>query len=225
MGSEMAPHENVEYPPPKVHPLASVLAWSARRISGVQVSWADGVPFDRQCIYFANHTSHLDAVVVWAGLPGTVRRWVRPLAAKEYWEGNRFRRYLASHVFRAVLVRRSPPGSAGSPLAARNLIDQVSDVMGNRSSLIVFPEGTRGDGAEIMPFKSGLYYLALRKPNAYLIPAYLENLNRILPKGELLPVPFLSSLRFGAPLRVETGESKKVFLERAQTALRSMKGG
>jgi 1-acyl-sn-glycerol-3-phosphate acyltransferase len=200
-----------------------VLAWAARRISGVSVSWDDGVRFDRQCIYFANHTSHLDAVVVWAGLPGEVRPWVRPVAAKEYWERSRLRRYLASHVFRAVLVRRGTPESERSALAARNLIHEVVEVMGERGSLIIFPEGTRSDGVDVMPFKSGLYHLALRKPEAPLIPSYLENLNRILPKGELLPVPLLSSLRFGAPLHVEPGETKKAFLDRAHEALRSLK--
>ena len=214
---------SIHLSPPGVHPLASMLAWTARRISGVRVSWDETVPFDRQCIYFANHTSHLDAVVVWAGLPGNVRPWVQPLAAKEYWEGSRLRRYLSSKVFRAVLVSRTPPGREPSAPAARDLIDRIAEAMGERGSLIVFPEGTRGDGADVMPFKSGLYYLALRKPEASLIPSYLENLNRVLPKGELLPVPFLSSLRFGAPLRVEPGESKKDFLDRAQGALRKLK--
>jgi len=49
----------------------------------------------------------------------------------------------------------------------------------------------------------------LRRPDVELVPAYLENMNRILPKGEVLPVPMLSLLTFGKPLQVEPGEEKE----------------
>ena len=50
-------------------------------------------------------------------------------------------------------------------------------------SLVIFPEGTRGSGEEIAPFKSGLFHLARRFPEAELVPVYLDNLARIMPKG------------------------------------------
>ena len=54
------------------------------------------------------------------------------------------------------------------------------------------------------------------------IQATSENLNRILPKGEVLPVPLISSLTFGTPMHVDTNESKEAFLERTRAAVCSL---
>ena len=206
-----------------IHPLASLLAGFARLISGAQVRWLDCAPSPRQRIYFANHTSHLDAVVLWAALPGDVRALTRPVAAQDYWEKGRLRRFLSARVFHAVLINRNPQGSDRSLRAAQAVIDRMVESLGACYSLIVFPEGTRGSGEDMAAFKSGLYHLALRRPDVELVPAYLENLNRILPKGEALPVPLLSSVTFGPPMRLEPNEPKKIFLERAREAVRRLR--
>lgn len=206
-----------------VHPLASLLAVFARLISGVQVRWLDCEPSPRQRIYFANHTSHLDAVVLWAALPGEVRALVRPVAAQDYWEKTGPRRFLSERVFHAILINRNPQGSERTLAAAQGVIEKIVDAMRDHFSLIVFPEGTRGTGEDLAPFKSGLYHLALRKPHVELVPAFMENLSRILPKGEVLPVPVLSTVTFGPPLRLEPGEAKRAFLERAREAVRRLR--
>jgi 1-acyl-sn-glycerol-3-phosphate acyltransferase len=207
----------------EIHPLASLLAGFARWISGVQVRWLDCQPNPRQRIYFANHTSHLDAVVLWASLPPEVRALARPVAAQDYWEKTGVRRFLSMQVFHAVLINRNPQGSERSLAAAQAVIDRMVEALGDRYSLIVFPEGTRGSGEDVAAFKSGLYHLAQRRPEVELVPTYLENLNRILPKGEVLPVPVLSSATFGPPLRLAPGEPKREFLERAREAVRRLK--
>jgi 1-acyl-sn-glycerol-3-phosphate acyltransferase len=206
-----------------VHPLAGIIAAMARAISGVQIRRADGfTEATRQRIYFANHTSHLDFVVLWSALPAEVRARTRPVAAKDYWERG-VRAYLAQRVFRAVLVQRGAATQAASEEktreAGRAAIEQLAEAMGEEESLILFPEGTRGTGESVAPFRSGLYHLAKSKPDAELLPVHLENLNRILPKGEVLPVPLMSMLTFGAPLQVRENESKEEFLERARAAV------
>ena len=204
----------------RAHPLAGVIASLARLITGVQVQWADSQPDPRQAAYFANHSSHLDFVVLWASLPGEIRRLARPVAAQDYWSSG-LRRALAVNVFRAVLVARH---AAGEPAAdPRAAIEHMVEAMGEDQSLILFPEGTRGSGEQVAPFKSGLYYLCQRRPGLRLVPAYLNNLNRILPKGEFLPVPFISKLTFGPAITLEAGESKAVFLERARAAVCRLK--
>jgi 1-acyl-sn-glycerol-3-phosphate acyltransferase len=85
--------------------------------------------------------------------------------------------------------------------------------------LIIFPEGTRGSSGEIGPFKSGLDYLARQRPDVDLVPVHLHNLQRIMPKGEFLPVPQLSCVCFGAPLPRLEGEPKAAFLARAREAV------
>jgi 1-acyl-sn-glycerol-3-phosphate acyltransferase len=211
----------------RIHPLASVLAAVARGISGVQVQWAGCEPDERQRIYFANHTSHLDFVVLWSALPSEIRAKTRPIAAKDYWEESPLRRYFAQNVFNAVLLERGSMAKAKTPEEAhfvgRHLIEEIDAALGTENSLILFPEGTRGTGEKMGPFRSGLYHLAVRRPDVELVPAYLENLNRILPKGEFLPVPMLSLLTFGKPIQVERDEEKEAFLERAREAVASLR--
>jgi 1-acyl-sn-glycerol-3-phosphate acyltransferase len=210
-----------------IHPIASLLAAVARGISGVQVQWAGCEPSERQRIYFANHTSHLDFVVLWSALPPEIRARVRPIAAKDYWEETPLRRYLAQNVFHAVLLERGTTAKAKSPEEAhfvgRHLIEEMDNALGTQDSLILFPEGTRGTGEKMGPFRSGLYHLAVRRPDVELVPAYLDNLNRILPKGEFLPVPMLSLLTFGKPIQLEPNEDKDAFLERAREAVAGLR--
>jgi len=206
--------------------IASILASSARLVSGASVFYLDKPPDEAQRVYFANHTSHLDFVVLWSSLPENVRPLVRPVAGRDYWEKNALRRYLARRVFHAILIDRSRHAVDGestlSIAAARRTIDRLAIDMGERYSIIVFPEGTRGSGEQIAPFKSGLYHLCREKPGLELVPVYLDNMNRILPKGELLPVPMLSRVVFGRPMRLEAAETKPAFLERARSAVREI---
>jgi 1-acyl-sn-glycerol-3-phosphate acyltransferase len=210
-----------------IHPIASLLAAVARGISGVQVQWAGCEPSERQRIYFANHSSHLDFVVLWSALPPEIRARVRPIAAKDYWEETPLRRYLAQNVFHAVLLERGTTAKAKNPEEAhfvgRHLIEEMDNALGTQDSLILFPEGTRGTGEKMGPFRSGLYHLAMRRPDVELVPAYLDNLNRILPKGEFLPVPMLSLLTFGKPIQLEPNEDKDAFLERAREAVAGLR--
>jgi 1-acyl-sn-glycerol-3-phosphate acyltransferase len=210
-----------------IHPVASLLAAVARGISGVQVQWAGCEPDERQRIYFANHSSHLDFVVLWSALPPEIRARTRPIAAKDYWESTPVRKFLANNVFHAVFLDRGNSAKTKANdehhFVGRHLIDEMADALGTEHSLILFPEGTRGTGEKVGPFRSGLYHLAMHRPDVELVPAYLENLNRILPKGEVLPVPMLSLLTFGKPMQVQEGESKDSFLERAHEAVSSLR--
>lgn len=191
----------------------SIIAFILRLLGGAQARWQGCEPIDRQRIYFANHTSHLDAAVLWATLPPDLRKKTRPVGALDYWAGNRLRFWVAEKVFHALLIERRKVTVRQNPLR-----DMLA-ALGAGDSLILFPEGTRSAGLEPRPFKSGLYHLAKRNPQAELVPVYLENLNRILPKGEILPVPLLGSVTIGVPIRLEPEESKEAFLERARRAV------
>jgi 1-acyl-sn-glycerol-3-phosphate acyltransferase len=185
----------------------------ARLLAGGNVRRVGFTPDQRQRIYFANHASHLDFVLVWAALPPLLRAMTRPVAAKDYWDRAGLRRYLGVNVFNAVLVERNPTS------AFSNVMDVLLDGLGDHHSLIIFPEGTRGDGSTIAPFKSGLYRLGKARPDVDLIPAYISNLNRVLPKGEFVPVPMLASVSFGEPMHVAEDEDKSAFLDRARNAI------
>jgi 1-acyl-sn-glycerol-3-phosphate acyltransferase len=203
--------------------IASILAGAAQVLAGSSVRWVGCLPTDGQRVYIANHSSHFDFIVLWSYLPSRLRRLTRPVAARDYWERDMVRRYLAARVFNAVLIDRvATPGTASGQLG-RQAVDQMAEALDDRHSLILFPEGTRGPGEDLAPFRSGLYHLCHARPDVEVVPVYLENLNRILPKGHLLPVPMLSRITFGAPLRLQPAEEKDAFLERARTAIQEMK--
>ena len=193
------------------------LAALAKFLSGASTRWVDCQPDTCQRIYFANHTSHLDALVVWASLPMELRNITRPVAAKDYWDAGAVRRYLATQVFDALLIDRKEIKVHNSP------VDLMIREMGEKKSLIVFPEGGRSTTGEIGEFKSGLYYLGKKRPDLELVPVHIDNLNRVLPRGEFLPVPLLSCITFGRPIYLEKGEPKNSFLSRAREAVRRLK--
>jgi 1-acyl-sn-glycerol-3-phosphate acyltransferase len=199
--------------------LANAVAAGARGLAGATVRWLDCRPEPRQRVYFANHTSHLDFVVLWAALPHALRVQTRPVAAKDYWQSG-LRRRLAVNIFRAILVERSAAADRDEQLqSARRSLDLLLEALESQASLIIFPEGTRGRGDEIGPFKSGLYYLWQKRPDVQFVPVYLANLNRVLPKGEVLPVPFISRVAFGPPFQPQGNETKESFLREAREAV------
>ena len=192
--------------------MGRLLVIVAKLLSGYSVRWLDCQPDTCQRVYFANHTSHLDALVLWASLPHDLRALTRPVAAKDYWEGGPVRRHIATS-FNALLIDRKEIKVHQSP------VDLMIREMGNTFSLIVFPEGGRNSSDEMGRFKSGLYYLAKKRPDLELVPVYLGNMNRILPRGEVLPVPLLSCITIGEPIWLENGEGKAEFLRRARQSI------
>jgi 1-acyl-sn-glycerol-3-phosphate acyltransferase len=191
-----------------------VIVMFARLLTAVRGVWLGSGPTRRQRIYFANHTSNGDFVLVWAVLPPALRYRTRPVAAADYWLTSPLRAFAGRDVFRAVLIDRNPETRDDDPVA------QMVSALDEGSSLIIFPEGRRNMGDDpALPFKTGLFHVASRRPEVDLVPAWIENMNHVIPKGEIMPVPLLCSVRFGAAIHLEDGEEKSAFLDRARAAL------
>ena len=195
----------------------ALLLGTARLLTGAVVK-TRGFRFEpaAQRIYYANHTSHLDTILILASIPRAHRKRVRPAAAKEYWWQSPWRRYVAEEVFHALPVPRQNPAPDSHPLRA------LEEALVAGDSLIFFPEGTRGDGTKIQPFKSGLYHLLSAHPEAMLVPVYIDNLNRVLPKGEGIPVPILCTVTFGESFAFDPGQTKADFIAYAQSQLEAL---
>ena len=199
------------------------LAGLARVVAGTTVCWAEE-PNTTPKIYIANHSSHLDFIVLWSLLPPDVRERTRPVAAADYWNHG-VKRYLADHAFHAVLISRggaSPAGRADAMANGKLAVEQMVAALDTGSSLILFPEGTRDAGGELSSFRSGLYFVCKERPDIPVVPVYMANLNRIMPKGALLPAPLLSRIVMGKPFQMRPEESKNDFLARSRTAVQEL---
>ena len=192
--------------------VVTLLTLLTRLLVGAYPQWQGCAPSRTQRIYFANHSSHMDAIVIWSSLPAALRAKTRPVAAKDYWEKGALRRRIAIKELKVVLIDRHHTAHA-------NPLDPLIQALHEGSSLIIFPEGTRRPQPLPSPFKSGLWRLMREFPDVELIPVYIENLHRSMPKGTLIPIPTICSVRFGAPLPHSPDDSKEDFLNRARNAV------
>lgn len=200
--------------------LAKWMGWFllglVRVLTGAQARWHGCPPKAEQRIYFANHQSHADLVMIWAALPQELRSVTRAIAARDYWTKTPFRRWLTTEVFNVVYVSRERT-------ADEDPLEPLVEALAHGDSIILFPEGTRGHADEPQAFKAGLYNLACKFPAAVLVPAWINNVQHVLPKGEVVPVPVLCSVTFGAPIQVEPGEERAAFLQRARAAVMALR--
>jgi len=193
--------------------ITSATVAGARFLTGLQAHWIGCDAADVQRIYFANHTSHMDFVLLWSALPALIREKTRPVAAGDYWNRGALRQYLIHRVFHAVVIDRKCSEKAANP------ITPLLDAIDHGESLILFPEGTRGDGQALQPFKCGIYHLAKARPQVELVPVWIDNTHRVMPKGTAVPLPLLCSVVFGPPLCLAPDESKEVFLSRLRQSM------
>ena len=192
--------------------MALLLLALIRVLTGAQARWYGCPPKAEQRIYFANHQSHADLLMIWAALPRELRHSTRAIAARDYWTKTPFKQWLTTEVFNVIYVSRDRS-------ADEDPLEPLVDALGKGDSIILFPEGTRGHTGEPQAFKAGLYNLAQKFPQAVLVPAWINNVQHVLPKGEVVPVPVLCSVTFGAPLQLGAEEERRAFLERARTAV------
>lgn len=186
----------------------------ARLVTGARALWKGCAPAAVQRIYYGNHTSHGDFVLIWAALPDELRVRTRPVAGADYWNATPLKRWIAHEVLRGVVIERTQTEGAPDPVA------QMVAALDQGDSLILFPEGTRNTtDAMLLPFRSGAWRVVSARPDVECVPVWIENLSRVMPKGEFLPIPLLCTLSFGAPVRIAPDEAKDAFLGRLADAL------
>lgn len=190
-----------------------------RMVTAPRAVWAGIEPIPRQRVYFSNHTSNADFPLVWAVLPTFLRSKTRPVAASDYWLKNRLRAFFGRDVLNAVLINRDADNRDPEEDPVARMIAAIDE----GASLIIFPEGKRNLTEDpLLPFKTGLYHLARARPQIDLVPTWIDNLNSVLPKGEIVPVPLICTVTFGAPIHIAPGEDRAIFLDRAHRALEAL---
>lgn len=190
----------------------------ARLLTGARSLWVGCEPELKQRIYYANHNSHIDFILLWSSLPTHIRRKTRPVAASDYWLKDGLRRFLIQDTFSGVTIQRNRSDQ-------QDPLQPVKDVLAEGYSIIFFPEGTRNlnDDVEMLQFKNGLYHLSQQFPDVEVVPVWISNLKRVMPKGAFIPLPLLSTVIFGKPLALDQLTGKDQFLQHAQQQLLKLK--
>jgi 1-acyl-sn-glycerol-3-phosphate acyltransferase len=193
---------------------AGLLAMCVRFATGVRVVGEVEGWTGKACVFFANHGSNLDALVIWAALPREIRDNTSPVAARDYWTKNAIRRWISGKIFHAVLLNRK-----GRPDDRSHPLQGLFETMEKGRSIIIFPEGTRSPDGKLNVFKPGIFHIRERFSECAMIPVSLQNLNRILPKGQAVPLPLIGRITVHPPLAIMPAEDRASFLARARAAV------
>lgn len=195
------------------------LAGIIHLLTAPRIIWRGKPPGRRPRVYFANHTSNADTVLIWAALPPRLRRRTRPVAAADYWLKSAIRKFAGTKIFNTVLIQRDP-----NQRGEVDPVGQMSEALEEGSSLIIFPEGRRNESEEpLLPFKTGLFHLATARPDIDLVPVWIDNLNGVMPRGEVIPVPLICQIFFGEVMHIEQSETRDDFLARASAAMLALR--
>lgn len=183
--------------------------WFLKLVAGVKFDDSKFLLVEKQFIIVANHNSHLDTMAIMASLPGKIIHKVKPVAAADYFGRTRLQAAFSKYFINALLINRKRDKNNPSTDPIAIMLKSLEDGY----SLILFPEGTRGEPEKLQPLKPGIALLLTKLPHIPYVPAFLKGLGRIMPKGDNLLVPYNSSLRFGNPVRITSSDIATIMLQ------------
>jgi len=171
----------------------------------------------KQFILIANHNSHMDTMAIMSAIPSRYIHKVHPIAARDFFGGSLFKKILMRYLVNATLIQRDRDDPNNDP------IDSMDKMLKKTRSLILFPEGSRGVPGVMAKFKKGLGYLIQRNPEINVIPVYLDNVYKTLPRGKNLILPYNCSIKFGDPIKFKSMEMDDILLSSEKAMQKLMK--
>lgn len=185
-------------------------------IAGINLIGQNHLPLDKPCILAANHNSHLDTLVLMNLYPFKKLKFIRPVAAADYFLKNKWIAWFSLKVLGIIPLDRT------STLDRCERLMGVENALKSGYSIILFPEGSRATNGEMAPFKSGIAYLARDFPHIPVIPIYMHGTGKVLPKGEKLLVPFGMEVNIGKPIYYTAESTKQTFMNELESSIRSL---
>jgi 1-acyl-sn-glycerol-3-phosphate acyltransferase len=174
----------------------------ARVFTGADVINRERLPLKGPAIIAANHASHVDTLLLLTMYPSRALDRVRPAAAADYFLRDPLMAWFSKSIIGIVPVARDKVAAGVDVLAPARAALAAGDIV------IIFPEGTRGDGEQMARLKSGVARLAADFPQAPVTPVWLQGAGRVLPKGQALPVPMNCTMLVGEPLHWQGDRAK-----------------
>ncbi len=171
----------------------------------------------KQFILIANHNSHMDTMAIMSAIPSRYIHKVHPIAARDFFGGSLFKKILMRYLVNATLIQRDREDPNNDP------IESMDKMLKKSRSLILFPEGSRGVPGIMTKFKKGLGYLIQRNPEINVIPVYLDNVYKTLPRGKNLILPYNCSIKFGDPIEFKSMEMEDILLSSEKAMQNLMK--
>lgn len=170
------------------------IQWFLKLVVGVKFSDSRFLKNEKQFIIVANHNSHLDTLSLLASLPGNIMWKVKPVAAKDYFGSTRLKAAFSNYFINTLLIRRK-----GEKDKEHDPIKTMLEALDTGYSLILFPEGTRGNAEQMDKIKPGIAKILSLRPHIKYVPVFMTGMGRSLPKGEVLVLPYKSSVNYGKP--------------------------
>jgi len=177
-------------------------------VLGISVKNSENLPRKGPAILIANHTSHIDTLVLMCLFSTSQLLKVHPVAAADYFFNTKFRAFIFRTLIGAIPVKRERAKNSKEDVFA-----EANQHLKNEHILIIYPEGTRSLDGEIREFKTGAAHLAKTNPDVPVIPIFINGPGKVMPKADFLPVPFICDVYIGTPMCLGT-DTKPEFTEK-----------
>lgn len=188
-------------------------------IVGVKFNTAKFLADEKQFIIVANHNSHLDTMTILASLPRKIIHRVKPVAAADHFGKTRSKEKLTNYFVNTILIQRK----RDKENPENDPIHRMIKALDAGYSLIIFPEGTRGEPEVRQPLKPGIALVLKERPHIKYVPAYMKGMGKAMPKDDSLIVPHNSSLVYGAPAVIHSTDVEEI-LKQMENDFNLLKG-
>ena len=200
--------------------------WIPVEVEGVEHLMA----VDGPVILAANHSSHLDTVMVYAALPPPLRYLTAPAMSQDFFSAlfGKGRPTLKQRLEEACGYTLALTLFNAYPLpqrlsGARRALRYSGELIDAGYSILIYPEGTRTETGELLPFQPGIGLMA-RRLGVPVIPVRLQGLFAIYSVHDSWPHTGKVRVRFGSPIRPQPGEPHEAIASRVEAAVRALGG-
>lgn len=185
---------------------------------GVRFADAKFLKQEKQFIIVANHNSHLDTMTILASLPRSILHRVKPVAAADHFGKTKLKSALSNYFINTLLIQRK----RDKENPQHDPIHKMINALDEGYSLILFPEGTRGEAEVQQSLKPGVALVLLERPHIKYVPAYMKGMGKAMPKNDNLIVPHSSTLLYGTPALIKSREVSGI-LRQIETDLNALR--